>query len=141
MTTRETRGEAGYTLTEVLVAVTILTVAIVVIVGAMSSGILASRVHRDIVTSDAVVRQYAEQLVSVSYVSCANTTSSQYPAMSNVPAGYTATIASIKYWNGSTPAAFGTTCGTDAGVQQITIEAHRATGAGSQTLQVLKRQP
>ena len=60
MTHRSARGNAGYTLTEVLIAVTILMVAVTVIVGAMASGIVGSRIHRDIVTSDAVVRSYAE---------------------------------------------------------------------------------
>lgn len=136
------RGEAGYTLTEVLVAVSILSVAIIVIVGAMSDGILASRVHRDIVTSDAVARSYADQIIAGPYVACA--TSASYP-VSTVPSGFTAQIISVKYWNNAaaanSTATFGTTCPSpDAGMQQITVQVNRTGGAGFQTVQLVKRQ-
>lgn len=140
---RPERGDAGYTLTEVLVAVSILTIAIVVVVGAMASGILASRVHRDIVTSDAVARRYSEQLVAGAYVPCANTTTTPYPAMTGTPVGYSANVTAITYWNGdgsaTTPATFGSTCPPDRGIEQITIVARRTAGPGAQTIQILKR--
>jgi prepilin-type N-terminal cleavage/methylation domain-containing protein len=136
----EGERERGYTLTEVLVAVSILAVAVVVIVGAIGSSIFASGVHRDIVTSDAVVRRYAEQLVAKTtvYVSCA--APAQYPALANPPTGYSAAITDVDYWNGSSsPATFDEECTTDAGVQKITVQAQRTDGAGLQTLQFVKR--
>jgi type II secretory pathway pseudopilin PulG len=141
MTGARDRAEGGYTLTEVLVAVTILTVAIVVILGAMSAGILASRVHRDIVTSDAVARSFADQVIAGPYVACATPATAQYQ-MTNPPTGFTAAIATVRYWNSaSKPATFGTTCSSDAGAQQIVIQVHRTNGAGLQTVQFVKRQP
>lgn len=135
------RAETGYTLTEVLVAVTILTVAIVVILGAMSDGILASRVHRNIVTSDAVARSYADQIIAGPYMPCATPTTPAYQ-MANPPAGYSAQITSVSYWvAGSKPATFGSTCSTDAGAQQISIVVKSTTGPGAQALQFVKRQP
>jgi prepilin-type N-terminal cleavage/methylation domain-containing protein len=134
------RAETGYTLTEVLVAVTILTVAIVVILGAMSDGILASRVHRDIVTADAVARTYADQIITGPYVACATPSEPAYQ-LPNPPTGFTVQITSLSYWvGGSKPATFASTCSTDAGAQQITITVRRINGAGMQTLQFVKRQ-
>jgi prepilin-type N-terminal cleavage/methylation domain-containing protein len=142
MTKARKRAEGGYTLTEVLVAVSILSVSIVVIVGAMSAGILGSRVHRDIVTSDAVSRRFAEQIVSGPYVACA--TPSSY-TLSNPPAGFTAHVTDVKYWNGAaagSPATFGAgPCTSDAGMQQITHVVQGAGGDGSQTIQIVKRHP
>jgi prepilin-type N-terminal cleavage/methylation domain-containing protein len=135
------RAETGYTLTEVLVAVTILSVSIVVILAAMSDGILASRVHRNIVTSDAVARTYADQIIAGPYVACATKTTPVYQ-MTNPPAGYTASITSITYWiAGSKPATFGSACPPDAGAQQISISVSSTTGPGAQALQFVKRQP
>jgi prepilin-type N-terminal cleavage/methylation domain-containing protein len=139
---RRHQGEEGYTLTEVLVALTILAVSVVAIVGAMSSTIFASRVHRSIVTGDTAVRAYAAQIQQAAYVPCAGTTGpNQYPIMQDMPGGVTVTIAKIQYWNGATPAAYGASCTTDQGVQRITILAQPQANAGKQTLVVLKRAP
>ncbi len=139
------RGEAGYTLSEVLIAVVILAVAITTIVGAMGSSIFSSRVHRDIVTSDAVVRAYAEQLNAAAYVPCANTTTAPYPAMAGAPTGFTGSVIAVKYWDGAptNAANYVTTCPAagDQGLQLVSIRAQRAGGAGFQTMQFVKRQP
>jgi prepilin-type N-terminal cleavage/methylation domain-containing protein len=131
--------QAGYTLSEVLVAVVILAVSVTAIVGAIGSSIFASHVHRDIVTSDAVVRDYAEQLMNATYVSCA--TPASYAAMTGLPAGFTVSITTVKYWDGTStnPAVFGPACGTDHGVEQMTIVGRRINSAGAQTLQIVKR--
>jgi prepilin-type N-terminal cleavage/methylation domain-containing protein len=141
-TSRRCRGEGGYTLSEVLVAVIILGVGVVAIVGALGSSIFTSRVHRDIVTSDATVRQYAEQLTRVVYAPCA--TPATYPAMTGVPAGYTVTIVDVDYADGSDGApAFSDSCAANPAneVQRITLEAHHTGSekAGIQRLQFVKR--
>jgi prepilin-type N-terminal cleavage/methylation domain-containing protein len=141
--TRARDREGGYTLSEVLVAVVILGVAIVGIVGSLGSSLFISRVNRDIVTSDATVRRYAEQLIRTSYVPCA--TPAQYPAMTGVPAGYTVSIVSpIQYEDGAadTPT-FGPACAADGNneSQLITLEARRTSGTGLQRLQIVKRAP
>ena len=146
MTTR-TAHEDGYTLSEVLIAVVILAVAIVLVVGAMGSSIFSTRVHRDLVNSDAAVRQYAEQIQNGGYVQCATTAS--YP-MVTPPAGYTMSVTSVEYWDGgSNPANYNATppasCSsgtpTDTGVQRITLKAKPNNSSGSQTLQIVKRLP
>jgi hypothetical protein len=110
------------------------------VIGSLGSSIFVSRVHRDIVTADATVRRYAEQLVAAPYVPCA--TAAQYPAMTNVPAGYTATIIAIAYANEEDAApAFGPTCAPSPlhEIQRITITARRTNGAGVQRLDIVKR--
>ena len=137
---RRRDGDGGYTLTEVLVAVVILSVSVVAIVGAMGSAIFSSRVHRDLVTDDAAVRAYSEQLLQATYVNCA--TPAAYPVAANPPAGITVTITAIAYWNGSSSGTnFVNTCSTDAGTQRITVRAQRGTGPGAQVLTFVKRAP
>jgi prepilin-type N-terminal cleavage/methylation domain-containing protein len=134
------QGESGYTLTEVIVALSILSVSVVAIVGAMSSSIFSSRVHRSIVTGDTAVRAYAEQILEAPYLSCANP--GQYPVMTNPPGAITVTIASITYWNGSSSGSnFTPTCSADQGAQRIVIVSQPQNNAGKQSLAFVKRAP
>jgi prepilin-type N-terminal cleavage/methylation domain-containing protein len=145
-------SQAGYTLTEVLMAVIVLAIGVFGVLTAMSSSILGSRAHRSVVTADAVVRSYGEQLLSNSttYRDCA--LPANYPAMVNVPQGYVARIVSVEYSDGASPTVgFANTLdqcqiGGDNGIQRITLEAHQGvagsqTGPGHQFVQVLKRKP
>jgi hypothetical protein len=110
---------------------------------------VTSDAHRKSVTSDAILRSYAERFSGAGYRECATPAEPnyQYPAVAGaaVPAGYTASITSIKYWNGdgssSTPATFSTTCAAspDFGVQQITIQVRSNDGRGKQSVTILKR--
>ena len=145
---RRCRGEDGFNLTEVLIAMVILGVAVFGVITAMGASIVASDVHRKAVTSDSIVRSYAERLNGAVYQECATPAAAQYqPAGTGVtvPAGFTASITNIKYWNGdgssSTPATFSATCATapDFGVQQITIQVSSTDGRGKQQLTILKR--
>jgi prepilin-type N-terminal cleavage/methylation domain-containing protein len=146
MTRPRPAGDAGYTLSEVLIAVVILSVALSALVTALGSAIFVSRVHRNIATSDSVVRVYAEQILATAYKPCAIS----YPAVTNQPAGFTATIVSIEYGDALTGAnptqTFAmslATCQTsgDNGVERITIQAHPIGGPGQQSLQIVKRNP
>ena len=138
-TPRVIRDEAGYTLTEALAALLVLSIAIAAIVGSLGSTILGSRVHRSLVTGDAAVRAYASQLAQTGYVGCA--TPAQYPAMTNAPGGMTVTITSISYWNGSnTGSNFVASCpSSDKGAQKIVITAKSTNTPGTQILTFVKR--
>jgi prepilin-type N-terminal cleavage/methylation domain-containing protein len=135
--------EAGYTLSEVLIAVVILGVAVVAVVGSLGSSIFVTRAHRDIVTSDALVRRYAEQLTQATFAPCATT----YTGLSGVPAGYTVSIVSIEHADGSvSPTGWGPAdaahCPATNEVQRITVQAQRTSqGTGVQRLQIIKRAP
>jgi prepilin-type N-terminal cleavage/methylation domain-containing protein len=130
--------ESGFTLSEVCIALVIVAVAITSIIGSLGTAMFATKVHRDIASSDSVVREYAEQLVGAAYVACG--APNAYPQMTDVPADFTATIVKVEYWNGSnTNAQFVAGCTTDSGAQRLTLRASRANGAGVQTLQIVKR--
>lgn len=87
---RSTRGEEGFSLAEVLVAVTILGMAIVGLVTALGTASTASDYHRKEVNADIVVRSYAEAIKervrTGGYKPCA--VPSDY-AVYTPPAGYT----------------------------------------------------
>jgi len=140
--------EGGFTLTEVLVALVILGVAVFGVVGAMGASMLASDVHRKTVTADSIIRSYAERLNGAVYQECATPAVSQYQAAGTgvtVPSGFTASVTNILYWNGdgssSTPATFSANCAAapDFGVQQITIQVTANDGRAKQQLTILKR--
>jgi len=142
------RGEGGFTLPEVLVALVILGVAVFGIVTAMGASIVTSDVHRKSVTADSVLRSYAERLNGVVYRECATPAEPNYGPAGvgvTVPAGFTASITSINYWNGdgntNTPATFSSTCAAapDFGVQQITLEVDSTDGRAKQHVTILKR--
>ena len=138
-------SEAGFTLIEVLIALTILMIAVVAIVLTMGASIVASDVHRKLVTEDAIVRSYAEGLSATAYVDCATPSTAQYSAASLLPAlagpwsSYTASITQIRYWNGDNPATYASSCTADKGAQVITVEARSSTRPTVQHLDVVKR--
>jgi hypothetical protein len=107
-------------------------------IGAIGSATFASHVHREVVTVDAVVRQYAEQLTAGTYQPGATA----YPEMVDPPAGFRARTLNVDCWNGATatPMVFVDGCSPDSGVQLVTVEASRANGARAQQLQIVLRQ-
>ena len=136
------RGEDGFTLTEALLALIILGVAVVFgIMTAMGASIVASDVHRKTVTADSVapvVRGAAQRrrLPGMRDPGGAANYSAGRRRASRSRRGYTASITNINYWNGdgssSTPATFSTTCAAapDFGVQQITIQVQSTDSRG-----------
>jgi type II secretory pathway pseudopilin PulG len=139
------RGESGYTLSEVLVALFLLVTIVAAIVTAMGTSIIASDVHRKTVTADSVIRTYAERLQSTGYIPCATTGTPSYKPGSmfnnNQYPGFQAGtgMVSVTYWRGDTPATFDTSCTADKGIQLITIRAVSSDGRGNQTMDVIKR--
>jgi len=142
------RDENGFSLTESLVAVIILAVAVTAIITAMGSSIALSTKHRDKVAADTIARTYAERLLAATYAPCANPTTARYqPGASGlnltIPARYT-TSYSVTFWDGASGDAntaptfvpSGSIAGCqpsnpnyplDTGLQQITIKVFLAT--------------
>jgi Tfp pilus assembly protein FimT len=110
-------GERGETLAELLVTISIMSIAIIVIVGALADGILASNVHRNHATADAAVRSVAE---CVKDRSQPYQQSGAYPACP-APSGTNVSIAAA-WWNGDSPATFSSSP-TSNGLEQLTISA------------------
>jgi prepilin-type N-terminal cleavage/methylation domain-containing protein len=144
-----TRRDAGYTLTEVLVAVVIMSVAITALLGSIASEVFTARVHRDIVTSDAVARFYAEQLLNDQYDrNCTGPGAPLTYQLTGLPsqyAGYSASIVQIQYADASANSpVFSSTCAANAAheMERITIKAGRGpTYVGQQQIQIIKRNP
>jgi hypothetical protein len=124
--------EAGETLAELLVTISILGIAIVAIVGGLANGILASSVHRDHATTNTVALSAAECLKdrNVAYQENGN-----YSSSGCIPSGVTVSTA---WWDGTStsPAAFGKDQ-TTFGLERLTVSA-TATRA-TESVTILKR--
>ncbi|HEX8627173.1 MAG TPA: type II secretion system protein [Catenuloplanes sp.] len=117
--------DRGETLLELIVAVMIMSVAMVAVLGGIATSILMSDIHRKQATAGVTVRNYAEAIGNTvaggGYQSCAATGTYGTPAGFTPPAGYAASVAQVRYWNGS---AWQSSCSaaTDTGLQQVTAQ-------------------
>jgi type II secretory pathway pseudopilin PulG len=136
--------DRGESLLEVLVAVSIMGVAMVAIVGSLVTGILVSDVHRKQATAGAAVRDYGEAIENAvaggGYVPCATAASYASPAGFVIPAGYSKSVVagSMRYWNGS---GWQTGCTTDIGLQQLTLQVASTDGRASERIVLVLRRP
>lgn len=134
------RADAGETLTEILVTMAILGFAVAGILGALLTTNKASTVHRQQALAQNALRSWAEQISAGTYVDCA-TAASFAPPSPALPKGLTATVVSVQYWTGT---AFAGTCGTDTGIQRVTLRVTAPNGlspALSDTVAVVVRKP
>ena len=135
-TSRRGDSERGESLLELLVGVTILAVAVAALGTGIAVSTKVSGIHRSQSTAGAYVRGYADAVqerASAAYVGCA--TGYATPGFA-VPAGFTASIVSVRYWNGSD---FTASCGTDQGLQLVTVRV--ADNRTSEELAVVVRRP
>jgi prepilin-type N-terminal cleavage/methylation domain-containing protein len=123
------RSDRGITLLEILITVALMSIAFASVLGGMGLFLKTEGVQRTTARLDVDLRTYTEQLLDVAYVNCA--TAASYSAIA-APAGYAASL-KIAYWDGNLPAAFGSSCSTDKGVQQLTVVLTARDG-GSATL-------
>jgi len=126
------RSEAGESLAELLVAISILGLAIVVVVGALGNAIFASNVHRNYATAGTVARNAAETLKDRKL---AFNTAGNYTVSPS--SGFSVSV-SAKCWDlNSTPATFSASGNCTTGLQQLAVT---ASGNGtSESVTVLKR--
>jgi prepilin-type N-terminal cleavage/methylation domain-containing protein len=140
--TRFRGADEGFTLIEVLVAMTLLSVAVVVIVSAMMTSIVTADVHRKQASAETVVRGYAEaarDYAQAHYAPCATT----YAVPFSPPAGYTVSLNGVDYWNGSgwtpQPAPL---CGpTSPTIQRLRLEADATDSRAKNLVQIVVRKP
>ena len=117
MSTAPALREAGESLVELLVTVVILGIATAGIAGALFATGRATTAHRQMAFAQNALRSWAEQLGTGIYNDCAVADSFADPDPA-LPADYTAAVATVQYWSG---ASFVSTCGTDTGVQKVTL--------------------
>lgn len=72
-------SQAGLTLIEVLISVMILGIAFVAILGAMSTTIIGSALHRKQAAEQTIIRSYAEAVKSLPYQPCDPSKGPNYP--------------------------------------------------------------
>jgi prepilin-type N-terminal cleavage/methylation domain-containing protein len=126
--------EAGFTLVELLLAVAILGVGVLTIVGGMMTSIQVSDLGRRQAEGQTQLRAYAEAVAGATYANCATSYTTSYSA----PSGYTAAMV-VAYWDGTS--AFTATCGTDKGLQRVTLTIATDDGRGSESVAIVKRTP
>jgi prepilin-type N-terminal cleavage/methylation domain-containing protein len=136
----EDRGE---TLIELLVALAILGIALVAVIGAFGASIAMSDVHRKQASAGAAVRNYAEfvsnYVAGTGYSSCAAASAYSPAAVGyTAPSGYSASTVSIKYWTGS---AWSASCGSDSGLQQLTLAVSSTDTRASERVVLVLRKP
>jgi len=109
------RSEAGDTLIEVLLAIVVLGLTSVALLAGFATMISSSAEYRSLATIDTVLRSASQQAISqvgqqpgALFASCESAGPSG-PGQVNfsLPAGFTAVVSSVQYWNASaTPPAF-----------------------------------
>lgn len=133
--------DSGETLLELLIALAIIGIAMVAVVGAMSTGIVISDVHRKQAVAGASVSGYAEtakqDAKSSGYQSSCSPT---YASTFTVPTGYVKSIVAVSFWTGT---AFQASCSAtaDIGVQRVTLRVSSSDGRASESLVVVVRKP
>jgi prepilin-type N-terminal cleavage/methylation domain-containing protein len=144
-TRRPARSEAGVTLIELMVTISIIGVAFTALLAALMGVFTFGEQHRKHAVGETLVRRYADSVNNATYVSCATPASYAAALAPAPPTSYTVSITSVQYWNGDATATFGSSCvpANDKGVQRITI---RVTGATSTAtvpneVVILKRNP
>jgi type II secretory pathway pseudopilin PulG len=119
VTTTAVLRDAGESLVELLVTVVILGIATAGIAGALFATGRASNAHRQMALAQNALRVWAEQLGAGIYNDCAAPDSFADPDPDPaLPTDFTAAVATVQYWSGT---AFVSTCGTDTGVQKVTL--------------------
>lgn len=139
-------GDRGESLTELLVAVAIMGVAVVVLLGALGTSIRISGIHRGQAVAGADVRAFAEAVEGAinrspsAYAACAAPATYTAATAFTPHPTYVATITAVRYWNETT---FVTTCttATDTGVQLVSLEVRNGDGSAVERLHVIVRKP
>ncbi|TCO45510.1 prepilin-type N-terminal cleavage/methylation domain-containing protein [Kribbella antiqua] len=137
-------SERGESLLEVLIAVAIMGIAAVAIMAGLTTSVLMSDIHRKQATAGTAVRDYAEALQTFvatgdNYVPCATAAAYALPSFT-VPAGYAKSVVagSTRYWDG---ASWQSSCGTDKGLQKLTIQVASSDGRATEHVDVVLRKP
>jgi type II secretory pathway pseudopilin PulG len=126
---RRGRGEAGETLVETLLTVTIMSIAFAAILFAIGTAIRFSGTHRDQANADVALGAAAEAVKAAPPQGCPNPSyASVLSGLSDLPARWSAANLSI----------VSAVCDT-LGLQTITIKATAPGGTASETVSVLKR--
>jgi len=126
-------GEAGFTLVDTVVGVAILGIGVSTVLAGMATSITVSDIGRSSAEAQIAVRSYAEQVAVATYADC----TSSYATGFTAPSGYSATQV-VAYWDAGT-STFTATCGTDTGLQRVSLTVASSDGRSSEVQLVAKR--
>ena len=137
---RRDGADRGESLLELLVALAIMGLAVVAVVGGLSTSIMMSDIHRKQATAGAYVRDYAEAIQSAGYqTSCVNYSSPS--GLPTLPTGYTKTVVSVSSWTGSSwlsNPSWQSSC-SDTGLHQVKVQVASSDGRASEQLFIFLR--
>lgn len=136
---RRLRGEAGESLLELLIAITILGTCVVAIGSGVVLSVKISAIHRSQSTAAAFLHNYAETLQS-SYAKCSSGNPPNYAAALPTPSGFNAPTATVAFWNTTSNTFSGTSCpASDPGLQRVTLKLTSTDGFVTESLVVTVR--
>lgn len=127
--------EAGTTLIETLVAVSIVGLSFSAVVGGMFTAVQASDINRKQAALATHLASYAEAVKADPYVACAG---SYAGASFAVPAGFVAGPLVVAYWDAGT-STFVAACGVDSGLQRVTLSLRSSDNRVAADMQLAKR--
>ncbi|HST49847.1 prepilin-type N-terminal cleavage/methylation domain-containing protein [Jatrophihabitans sp.] len=134
--------ERGESLLELLIALSIMSIAVVAVIGGLVASIVASDIHRKQSTAGAAVRDYAETVekyvAGAGYTACAAPSAYAPGTVGfSAPSGFTASAVTVQYWSGTAWTAG--PC-TELGLQRLTVQvASSDTRATEQVVLVLRK--
>ena len=134
MTGRRLADDGGFSLIELLAAISIMGIAVVTILGAMGTSIFISDLNRKQANAQTILRSAAESIKAASYVACP---SPDYP-VPPPPSGYQSTYQLQAYDDGT--GTWSAPCASSV-LQRIAIHVTSTDGRASESLQIVKRKP
>jgi type II secretory pathway pseudopilin PulG len=135
-------NDRGESLIELLFAIAIMSTAVVALLAGLATAIVVSDMHRKQASAGAQVRTFAEAVEKAvhnspsAYVDCATPT--VYESEFTAEPGYAGSVVEVRYWTGS---AFSGSCGTDQGVQRVTVRVASADNRAVETIVLIIRKP
>jgi type II secretory pathway pseudopilin PulG len=140
------RDDRGESLIELLATIVVMGIAVTAILGAVATSIHLTDVHRKQAVAGNLVRGFGEtveagvQASPTKYLSCGSVVNYRalYPTPADFPADYSRDVTAVSYWNGT---AFVSTCGTDLGVQKLSLRAWSNDNRVNETLDIIIRRP
>ena len=145
------RSDRGATLIEMIVAVSILSTAVIALTAGIAVSIRVSDIHRKQASAGSYVRGFAEAVSSkvaqspTGYAACTagSTPAAIYQAAYVNPdsAHYQADVTGVAFWNSATKAFVPCPAAGDAGVQRVSLRVQSVDGRASETLDVVIRKP
>jgi prepilin-type N-terminal cleavage/methylation domain-containing protein len=130
---RRVADERGESLLELLIAVAIMGIAVVAIMGGLTTSILMSDIHRKQSTAGAYVHDFAEavqkSVATGNYLGCANAT------------GYSSVTVPTFPSSGFNKSVVSSSCPFGSDVQQLTLQVSSTDGRASERLAIFVRKP